>query len=99
MDRSFIDPATFPKEGSYLFFQNINFIHSIQLYQKDLSFEIFENPKLPTEKDNHIIYDQYKLTTKSSFKLSSVNFNEHTQALNRIMSKKEYMKQLRKNVK
>ena len=29
MDRSFIDPITFPKEGSYLYFENVNFIHSI----------------------------------------------------------------------
>tara|TARA_B110000285_G_C14815349_1_gene463911 strand:- start:55 stop:435 length:381 start_codon:yes stop_codon:yes gene_type:complete len=57
MDRSFIDPVTFPKEGSYLYFENINFIHSIQLDQKDLSFEIFENPKHLTEKERHISYD------------------------------------------
>lgn len=65
----------------------------------DLSFEIFENPKHLTEKEKHISYDQYKLTTKSAFKLTSVNFNEYTQSLKLFTKEKDSVKQLRKQVK
>jgi hypothetical protein len=41
MDRSFIDLAAFPKEGSYIYFENLNYVQSLLLDKKNLSFKTF----------------------------------------------------------
>jgi hypothetical protein len=44
-DKQFISGKAFPKEKSYIFFDNLNYIQSVLVRKKD-SFELFQSPLL-----------------------------------------------------
>ena len=50
-------------------------------------------------KDNHFCYDSYKLSTKSCYKLTTINLNEHTKTLKLFTKDKDFLKQIKKQVK
>lgn len=41
-DRSFIDSASFPKENSFVYFQNLAYTNTMEINKKDLSFVMHE---------------------------------------------------------
>ena len=81
-DRSFIDSASFPKENSFVYFQNLTYTNTMEINKKDLSFVMHEEPVKPNEvNQKHFIYDTYKLSVRSQYKLVTANLNEHTSSL------------------
>ena len=71
-DRSYFEPSIFPKEGSYLHFENLLYQNSFKVNKDDLSFKSFEHPL------HDSTYDLYRLTTKSCYRLTQPSYNEHT---------------------
>ena len=85
-DKQFILARAFPKEKSYIFFDNLSYMSSVLVRKRD-SFEVFPSPVLAEMKaagsatKQQFIYDVVKLTVKSHFKMSVASHNEQTQTL------------------
>ena len=83
-ERGFIFKAAFPKEGSYIFLDNLQFICCTKIYHKDLSFENFDEMISVAEENevkDFMIYDTFRLSTLSDYKLTTALSNEHTKQI------------------
>ena len=58
LDRTFIDSAVFPKEGSFIVFENLQYLQSVSIDQRDLSFTVFTNPS-ENNQTEFFCYDLY----------------------------------------
>ena len=52
-----------------------------------------------SSQENIFVYDEYKLSTKSCYKPTSVNSNEHTKSFKFFTKEKDYMKNVKRQVK
>lgn len=80
-----------------------------------MSFEIYNNPaasscpsrnlegaaaqKQAKHRPGYFWYDLYKLTTRSGYKMTPVNSNEHTQTLKLFVKDKENLKRIKSKIK
>lgn len=48
------------------------------------------------QKENHFCYDSYKFSSKSSYKLTTINFNDHTKTLKLFTKDKDFLRQIKK---
>ena len=58
-DNTFIDQYVFPKENQFVYFENLNYIHSILIDKRDLSFKILEQDQKEINKNLYYTYDCY----------------------------------------
>ena len=64
--------AAFPKENTYIRVSNIQFVNCTRIFNKDLSFEIFDSAVTtiaesgrPDTENNFFVYDNFKFTCNS----------------------------------
>ena len=99
-DRSFILSSAFPKEGSMIYVENLNFIQTSKVSKSDLSFEVFDCPLMNSNcSDTHLIYDLYKLSTKSCYKQVFPSTNDFTSTLKLLTSEKDSVSKLNRHIK
>ena len=75
-ERGFILKSAFPREGAYIFLDNLQFVVCTKINHKDLSFENFEQmvtldqSELEESKD-FLMYDTFRLCTSSEYKMAT----------------------------
>ncbi|CDW88389.1 breast cancer type 2 susceptibility protein [Stylonychia lemnae] len=105
-DKSFILTQVFPKEGQYIFLDNLCYLQSIYLQKKNTSILTFQEPQttlstssLLPQDNNSFYYDVLKMSVRSLYKMIPANHNESTQTLKLLVKEKSVMKHIESKVK
>lgn len=80
VDRGFILQDDFPKEGNFIFLDNLQFVRSVHVDHRDLSISAHDVPTM-VDSDHKFAYTQTKFSNRSVFKLSTQNSSEETKTL------------------
>eukprot|EP00347_Sterkiella_histriomuscorum_P014076 403362253 len=102
-EKGFIPTKVFPKEGSYLLFDNLTYQQTVLLKRKDASIQMFETPQdsktLIQDHKNQFLYDVLKMSIKGSYRMVTANQSEETQTIKLLVKEKSVLKQAEQRVK
>ena len=99
-DRNFILPAVFPSEGSFIYFQNLEYVSACQIEKKDLKFKMLEDPSQRNSKSDEVFtYSLFRLCVKSCFNQVPPNKNEYTETLKLVTKDKKDVTVIKRHVK
>ena len=80
VDKGFILLEDFPKEGNFIFLDNLQFVRCVHVDHRDLSISAHDVPTA-VNSDEIFSYTQTKFSNRSIFKLTTHNSNEETRLL------------------
>ena len=83
VDRGFIQVQDFPKEGNYIYLDNLQFCGCIHVDHRDLTIMAHDIPTTVNQENlrHSFGYIQTKFSNRSLFKLATQNTNEETRTL------------------
>jgi len=98
IDRGFVMVNDFPKLQGFVYFDNLNFSSTTRVDHTDLSIENFEIPTKEAE-TNQFVYHNLRFSSKSLYKLTTVNCNAETKQLKELQKNKEIVAEIERNVR
>ncbi len=99
LERGFVMVNDFPKVQGFVFFDNLTFSSTTRVDHTDLSLANFEIPTKETDSNNQFVYHNLKFSSKSFFKLTTVNCNAETKQLKELQKNKEMVTEIERNIR